>query len=60
MYKEKFIHSPWVIGILFALWFIFFIPPIIAIVLIVKRNQELKKMEEFWKENKFDEVINFQ
>ncbi|MFC0476250.1 DUF4041 domain-containing protein [Robertmurraya beringensis] len=58
MYKEKFIHSPWVIGILFALWFLF-IPPVIAIVLIMKRNKEMKKAEAYWKENNFDDVVNF-
>ncbi|WP_102691407.1 DUF4041 domain-containing protein [Rummeliibacillus pycnus] len=57
MYKEKFAHSPWVIGILFALWFLI-IPPIIGIVLIIKRNKEINKFETFWTENNFDQIIN--
>ncbi|MEH7379130.1 DUF4041 domain-containing protein [Bacillus sp. JJ1533] len=57
MYKEKLMYSPWIIGILFALWFLI-IPPIIAIVLIYKRNKEIKKFKTHWKENKFDEITD--
>lgn len=57
MYKEKFIHSPWVIGILFALWFLI-IPLIIGVVLITQRNKELKKAQTFFKENDFEQIID--
>lgn len=38
-------------------WFLV-IPLIIGIVLIVKRNKELKQFQTFWKENNFDQIIN--
>ncbi|WP_285603565.1 hypothetical protein, partial [Bacillus cereus] len=57
MYKEKFLYSPWVTGILFALW-ILIIPPIIAIILIINRNKEMKKVQQVWEENGFDKVVN--
>ncbi|HFK1735426.1 TPA: DUF4041 domain-containing protein [Bacillus cereus] len=57
MYKEKFLYSPWVTGILFALW-ILIIPPIIAIIVIINRNKEMKKVQQVWEENGFDKVVN--
>ena len=56
MYKEKILHSPWITGLLFALWFLV-IPPIIAIILIILRNKELKKFQNMWVENGFEEIL---
>lgn len=53
MYKEKFIYSSWFTGILFALWFLI-VPPIIAIILIIKRNKNIKK---FISENNIEEIL---
>ncbi len=56
MYQEKILHSPWLTGLLFALWFLV-IPPIIAIILIIIRNKELKKFQNMWVENGFEEIL---
>lgn len=57
MYKEKWYHSPWFIGILFALW-LFIIPPVVAIILIILRSKELNKAKKYWEENGFSEIVD--
>jgi hypothetical protein len=57
MNKERWYHSPWFIGVLFALWFLI-IPPIIGIILIVQRTKELKKMYEYWDEAGLSDLGN--
>ncbi|MDQ0228603.1 DUF4041 domain-containing protein [Metabacillus niabensis] len=57
MYKEKIIYSSWFTGLLFAFWFLI-IPPIIAIVLIIKRNKDLKDFQNILAENNIEEIIN--
>jgi Domain of unknown function (DUF4041)/T5orf172 domain len=56
LYKEKWYHSPWTIGILFAFW-LFVIPPIVAIILIVQRRKELKKSQMIWETSGIDDLI---
>ena len=59
MFKEKWYYSPWIIGILFALW-IFIIPPIVAIVLIIKRQKELKAAKKHWEDNGLSDLQSIQ
>ncbi|MBV6738614.1 DUF4041 domain-containing protein [Priestia megaterium] len=59
MYKEKWYHSPWIIGLLFGLWF-FVIPLILGIILIIKRNKALKNAQNLWKDNNIDEILVLQ
>ncbi|MFT9848468.1 DUF4041 domain-containing protein [Aneurinibacillus sp. REN35] len=56
MYKEKWYHSPWVTGLLFALW-ILIIPPIIAIFLIVQRTKEKNESQKQWEESGIPDLI---
>ncbi|WP_199880734.1 hypothetical protein [Bacillus massiliglaciei] len=42
---------------MFALWFLI-IPPIVAFILIIQRNKELKTHQNIWSENNFDEMLN--
>ncbi|MCM3096454.1 DUF4041 domain-containing protein [Priestia megaterium] len=57
MYTEKWYHSPWIIGILFACW-ILVIPPIIAIILIIQRHKALKAFQNRWKESNIDQILD--
>ncbi|MED3728561.1 DUF4041 domain-containing protein [Priestia filamentosa] len=57
MYKEKWYYSAWFIALLAAAWLLI-IPPIIAIILIFKRYQELKKARIEWENSGFDELTN--
>ncbi|MDO6851074.1 DUF4041 domain-containing protein [Priestia megaterium] len=57
MYTEKWYHSPWTIGILFACW-ILVIPPIIAIILIIQRHKALKAFQNKWKESNIDQILD--
>lgn len=57
MYKEKWYHSPWIIGLLFAFWFLI-IPLIPAIILIIQRNKEIKEVQKHWTENGFDKLAD--
>ncbi|WP_199805114.1 DUF4041 domain-containing protein [Fictibacillus sp. FJAT-27399] len=57
MYKEKWYHSPWIIGLLFAVW-ILIVPVILAIILIIKRNKEMKITAKKWEEQGFADLID--
>jgi hypothetical protein len=52
MFNEKWYHSRWVIGILFALWFLI-VPVIIAIYLIIQRQKEWKATKQKLKDDGF-------
>ncbi|WP_366247337.1 DUF4041 domain-containing protein [Terribacillus aidingensis] len=56
MYKEKFYHSPWFIGLLFAFWPIG-IPPLIAIVLIINRHKVISKHNTLMKTYDIENII---
>lgn len=57
MYKEKFYHSPWFIGLLFGLW-ILIVPPIIAIVLIIQRQKAIKDYNNLIKKYDIENIIS--
>ena len=59
MFKEKWYYSPWIIGILFALW-LFIIPPIVAIVLIFLRYKELKTAKKQWEDSGLSDLQSIQ
>jgi hypothetical protein len=52
MFNEKWYHSRWLIGILFAFWFLI-IPIILAIYLIIKRQMEWKETRKRLKDDGF-------
>lgn len=45
MYKRKWYLKTWIIAALFALWIVYFIPPIIGIILLVKKRKEDKAID---------------
>lgn len=57
LYKEKWYHSSWFIGLLFTGWFLI-LPLVPAIILIIQRNKELKKVQRYWEDNEFDKIAN--
>ena len=59
MFKEKWYYSPWIIGILFALW-LFIIPPIVAIILIFLRYKELKAAKKHWEDSGLSNLQSIQ
>lgn len=59
MFKEKWYYSPWVIGLLFALW-LFVIPPLVAIILIIKRQKEMKIARRQWEESGLSDLQSIQ
>jgi hypothetical protein len=52
MFNEKWYHSRWLIGLLFALWFLI-VPVILAIYLIIQRQKEWKETKKKLKEEGF-------
>jgi hypothetical protein len=56
LYKEKWYHSPWIIGLSFALWFCI-VPPFLAIFLIISRRKEIKKHQKIWNESGVDDFL---
>jgi hypothetical protein len=56
LYKEKWYHSSWVIGLLFALWFCI-VPLVLAIFLIISRRKEIKKHQQIWNESGVDNYL---
>ncbi|MEH7567853.1 DUF4041 domain-containing protein, partial [Priestia megaterium] len=57
--KEKWYHSPWVIGLLFGFWF-FVIPLVLGIILIIQRHKALKEAHNKWRDNNIDEILSLQ
>ncbi|MDY2725793.1 MAG: GIY-YIG nuclease family protein [Anaerostipes faecalis] len=58
--KKKWYFEPWVIAIMFALW-IFLIPPIIGIILLILRKRQDKQNLELYqaKEKELNDMIQF-
>lgn len=58
--KHKWYLQPWIIAIMFALW-IFLIPPVIGIILLILYYRENKKITAFYadKDKQFSDMVAF-
>ncbi|MBN8252844.1 DUF4041 domain-containing protein [Priestia flexa] len=57
MYKEKWYHSAWFIGVLFACWLLI-IPPIVGIILIIQRHKSWKAFQTRFQESNLDQILD--